>query len=179
MLEHEGQEVRGVLKELEQADRFGLVVNVGLCVGATIAVNALIFSLGWNNQPAGVTRAPFAPPDFIVASVWVALVALLATARWWLNASNDAAVTNAKGWVTLLFVSCLTWPLYSLATGSVFGGFLGCVLTVGIGVWTLRQILRFADWKPSLAAPATLMVAPVIVWVAFATLIVARELRWL
>jgi tryptophan-rich sensory protein len=165
-----------LLKPLEAPNRVGWFVNLAVFVGGATLVNALIFGLGWNDAPHFTTQRSFDPPDAVTAVVWVILLGMLATARWWLNAGQTPEVSRAKHWVTGLCVVCLLWPFYALATDSVLGGLIGCVLTALLGILTVWRIVRLGDWTPWLAAPATLLVVPMILWVLFATVVVAKHL---
>lgn len=157
---------------LNRHDRNGLLLNVGLAVGAALVLNAAIFALGWNTTTDHAPQPRFAPPGWVVAAVWLVLFALMARARWMLNSYTIIGVVPSRRMVTVLIVSCLLWPFYSLASGSVLGGLIGTVVTIVLAIVALVFVrARSRD--------AALLLVPVILWLAFATFVILAELRWL
>ena len=96
----------------------------------------------------------------------------MAYARWILNSSENAGAKKARLYVTILLASCLVWPLYSLAIGSVIGGFGGTLLAVVLAALTLGA-LRGVSRK------AAYLILPVLLWVIFATVIIVTEAGWI
>ena len=119
-------------KGLERSDRRGLWLNLALVTALAVLVNGLIFALGWNRSSADDARSWFAPPDRVIAAVWVGLLGLLAVARWWLNASRAPDARRVKTCLTALVIVCLSWPGYSLA------------IPVALSVLPLMSWLQFA-----------------------------------
>jgi tryptophan-rich sensory protein len=166
-----------MLQRINQPNRASMLLNLGVALGATFVINGLIFGLGWNaSTDTLAARASFAPPDWVVGAAWVVWLGLLAVARWWLNASVRAEAVNARNWVGGLLVSCLLWPLYSLAIGSLVGGLIGNLWTIALAAFTIFQISKLSKTDPHLALPAGSLVAPVILWVSYATAIILRQL---
>lgn len=139
-----------------------LVLNLLLAVGAAVAMNGLIFGLGWNKSTDYSPKALYEPPDYMIGLVWIVLFALMATSRWLLNSSPEIGASQARAWVTFLVIFCLIWPLYSLAIGSVIGGLLGNFETIAIATFAVIRV-----WM--ISKPAAFLIMPVILWVTFAT----------
>jgi translocator protein len=161
-----------MITRLNSPARSALSLNVLLMVGATIVLNGLIFALGWDSSTASAAaKTPaFAPPGWVVGLVWTAILfPLMATARWQLNAYAEPSASGARAVVTALLVCCLLWPFYSLALGSLTGGLIGNLLTIGIAgyaIWRVRPISR----------NTALLIVPVVLWVMFATAIILSEM---
>ena len=156
---------------LNRHDRSGLILNIGLAVGAALIIDIVIFAAGWNS-PGGRTAQPwFAPPGWVAALVWLVLFALMATARWKLNSYTIIGVVPARRLVTLLIVSCLLWPFYSIVTGSATGSFIGTVVTLVLAAFAIAFVqARSRD--------AALLLVPVILWLSFVLVIPVAELGW-
>ncbi len=161
---------------MNRPDLRALGLNLAVAMGGAFFVNALIFGLGWNARPAGANdqAASFAPPDWVIGAVWtLVLLPLAAFARWRMNAHSAYPPARfLRGGITLLLVSCLVYPLYSLAIGSAVGGLLGNLGTMALAGYL---VMRLPRWS----APAALAIAPMVFWLLFATAIILRELRWL
>ncbi len=153
---------------LNKPDRRSLILNILVALGVVLVINGLIFVLGWDRANA----TPQSPPGALVGSVWVVLFALMATARWQLNAYSINQAAAARNWVTTLMLSCWLYPFYSLALNSQIGGLLGNVATI-----TLTMFVVVHVW--SVSKRTALLILPVIFWVAFATITVLKGLGWL
>jgi translocator protein len=157
---------------LNSPERSALSLNVLLMVSATIVLNGLIFALGWDTSTASASaKIPaFAPPGWVVGLVWTAILfPLMATARWQLNTYAEPSASSARATVTALLICCLIWPFYSLALGSLIGGLIGNLITIGIAlyaIWRVRLVSR----------NAALLIVPVVLWVVFATAIILSEM---
>ncbi|MBC7795911.1 MAG: tryptophan-rich sensory protein [Pyrinomonadaceae bacterium] len=147
-----------------------LIFNIALSIGAVLVVNALIFGFGWNVETGSTRYIWFEPAGYVVGIVWVALFALMGTARWVLNFQVTKDAARGKLWIVILMISCLLYPLYALATGSVLAGFLGNIETVILSAFVFWRVRRASNF-------AAFLVAPVIVWAVFATFITLAGLN--
>lgn len=161
-----------MLDVLNRPNRGSLIANLCVALASVLLMNALIFGFGWNIPSDQMRRVWFEPPDYVVGAVWVALFALMAFARWQLNGITTGQARRARFWITFLLVSCLLYPLYSLAIGSVIGGLIGNLWTIALAVFTISRVWRVSP-------VAAYCIAPVIVWVTFATFITLGELGYL
>ncbi|MFW6056264.1 MAG: TspO/MBR family protein [Chloroflexota bacterium] len=153
---------------LNQHDRKGLLLNMALAVGAGLAIHVGAFALGWY-EPDGVSRPWFAPPWWAVSTVWLVLLALMATTRWMLNEYTIVGVVPARRMVTILILSCLLWPLYSLATDNLIAGLIGTVITLVLAGAAIALVqARSRD--------AAALLVPVLLCLTFATLLILTEM---
>ena len=147
-----------MLAALNAPGRRGLVANLLVWLGLVVALNGLIFALGWSTR--GTALDPwFAPPGWVIGCVWVGLFALLAAARWTLHARPAG-----RGWVTALLLACLAFPFYAQAPGSVWAGFAG---SVGTGL--------LAAFVTAKAGPAWAFVLPTALWCGFASVLTGTQ----
>jgi len=157
------------LRALNQDDRRALVLNIAIAVGAALILNAVIFLLGWDSSTDYAPQPWFEPPGWVVGLVWLVLFSLMASARWTLNSYTIIGVVRARAMITLLIVSCLLWPFYSLAIGSLVGGLIGNIVTIVLAV----AAMVFA-WPRS--RDAALFILPTVLWVTYATVIILAEM---
>jgi benzodiazapine receptor len=159
-----------MIETFDQPNNRSLVYHLLLMVGSVLVMNALIFGFGWNAATDDAPKVYFDPPGYVVGAVWTILFALLAISRWRLNYSQEPGASKAKILISILFVSCLIYPLYSLAVGSVIGGLIGNLWTIALAAFAVAVVWRVRK-------DAALLISPIILWVAFATLITLAELR--
>lgn len=148
-----------MLAALNAPGRRGLVANLVVWLGAVLLLNGLVFALGWSTR-ASAPAPWFAPPGWVIGTVWVGLFALLAVARWRLH-DRPAA----RGWVTGLMLACLAFPLYAQAPGSVWAGFAGSVATCVLAGFVARR-----------AGPAGGLVLPTVLWCGFASVLTGTQI---
>lgn len=147
-----------MLSALNAPGRRGLVANLAVWLGLVLALNGLVFGLGWTTR-ASVPTPWFAPPGWVIGCVWVGLFALLAVARWRLTERP-----GRRGWVTVLLLACLLFPLYAQAPGSVWAAFGG---SVGTGLLAATVARR--------AGPAGWLVLPTAGWCGYAAVITGTQ----
>lgn len=147
-----------MLAALNDPGRRGLVANLLVWVGAVLALNGLVFGLGWNTRTSAPLPA-FAPPGWVIGCVWVGLFTLLAVARWRL-----ADRPGPQGWVTALLLACLAFPVYAQAPGSAWAAFAGSVGT-----------LLLAGFVTARAGPAWWLVLPTALWCGFASVLTGTQ----
>jgi tryptophan-rich sensory protein len=105
----------------------GLAANLAVFVLLPVALNGVIFGLGWN-RPSG--PEPGIPPGWVVGSLWVVLFAAMGVARWLLLRVGRG---GAEG-VSLLAFLCLLYPLYTAGLSNDRVGLVGNVVTAVVGV---------------------------------------------
>lgn len=150
-----------MLSHLNQSGTRALILNILVAVVAVTGINVLIFTFNWDISAESTVKSLFAPPEYLIGIVWTILFILMAIARWWLN-SYGATGKSARTWITVLMISCLVYPLYSLALGSRIGGLLGNLETITLTIFVVVRV-----W--SISKSAALLVLPVIPWVIYAT----------
>lgn len=159
-----------MITRLNAPDRRALALNVMLAVAGTVVLNGLIFILGWDAKTGASEAVAWEPPGWVVGLVWTAILfPLMAVARWQLNARTERGSSMARTAVTVLLGFCLVWPLYSLALGSLLGGLLGNLATIAVALYAIGRA-----W--SVSRTTAFLIAPVVLWVAFAVTIILAEM---
>jgi tryptophan-rich sensory protein len=155
---------------LNQDDNLARSLNIGLAVTAGLLFNGLALWLG--RDMVSDSRPWFALPGWISAIVWLSLFALLGASRWMLNSYTIIGVAAARTMVTLLILCCLLWPFYSLPIIDVRIALFGNAATILLAAATIVIVRRRSIEAASL-------VMPLVVWLAFSTLVVLVQLGWL
>jgi tryptophan-rich sensory protein len=150
---------------LDRPDRSGLVANLGVALTIVVILNALIFGLGWQDTSAYTPR--FVPPPAVIGSVWVALFAFMACARWELN--RAAARRIDKAGLIVLFVGCAAYPLY---TAGLRSELVGEAANIALLTLTGQLAVRYARRIPRAAA----WLVPLFLWLSFASFAVGFAL---
>lgn len=132
-------------------------------VAVTVALNGLLFALGWAGPSAEGTRVnSLLPPGWVIGSVWVLLLALLAVAFWRLASDAASDARRPAPWVLLLIGACLAYPFYTAGFSNDVAVFIGNLATIAASAFLAGRIL------PASRLAAALVFLPAI-WVSFAT----------
>ena len=163
--------------EINKPGRKSLLLNLALFISLVLAMNSFIFGLGWDKiSDAGSLRKPYiSPSGEVIGSVWVILIALMSIGRWTMNKYSKDRATRPRKAITILIVSCIFYPLYSIAIGGLtglLGGLTGNIIII------LNSIIVLWLVKP-ISKPAFYLNIPVLIWVIFATTIIISELGWI
>jgi tryptophan-rich sensory protein len=132
----------------------GLAANLAVFVLVTVALNGVIFGLGWD-RPSGPEAG--IPPGWVVGSLWVLLFAGMGTARWLLVRAGRGGAE----WVSLLAFLCLLYPIYTAGLSDDRVGLVGNVVTAGVAVG-----VAMVAWRRSRAAGG--LVVAVCAWLVYA-----------
>jgi tryptophan-rich sensory protein len=143
-----------------------LALHVAAAVAVCLALNGLIFCVGWDRD---AHHGVLLPPGWVIGIVWIALFALLGAARWRLAEAGTRAGDTARRRVDVLLLNCALYPFYTLGLSSDGLGMAGNILTLCLAVWAARGALRVSRL-------AAVLVSPVVSWVAFATIGFMQEL---
>ncbi|WP_394750681.1 tryptophan-rich sensory protein [Spongiimicrobium salis] len=151
-------------------NRQSLIFNLLLVVGGVILINGLIFSLEWSTRsPEKIVETPsFTPPGWVVGLVWTIWFTFLAISRWIIGKSENYKLNSNLVLIDILIISCLCYPFYSLAIGSVIGGFIGNVFAIFLSSYVFFRVLKKSK-------TAAWLIFPIIPWVTFATIITLFE----
>ncbi len=155
-----------MLSLLNQPNTVSLILNILVALVAVSAMNGLIFGLGWNKPIEPVAKSLLAPPTYLIGIVWTILFVLMATARWQLNFDEIAA--DARTWVTVLIISCIVYPLYTLAFNNAISGLLGNLETIALAAFVIFRVWSISEF-------AALLILPIIPWVLYASLIIIKR----
>jgi tryptophan-rich sensory protein len=136
------------------------LTHIAAFVGATIAVNAIIFGLGLNQGADSVTRLSWAPPGWAIGAIWVALFALYGIAHWLLR-QRGASGQRAAGLVCAIAVWDLAYPFLTNGFDIRIAAWLNLITVL----FTMALLWRV--WRDSRAAFVWLL--PSLAWVCYAT----------
>jgi tryptophan-rich sensory protein len=143
---------------LDRPDRSGLIANIAIALGIVLALNGLIFGLGWQGSSAHTPS--FVPPAAVIGGVWVVLFLFMALARWELN--RGAAQRSDKAGLIVLFIGCAAYPFYTAGLSSDIVGEAAnlalLVLTGQLATSYARRLPRAAAW-----------LVPLLLWLSFAS----------
>jgi tryptophan-rich sensory protein len=150
------------MRLFDRADGWGAAANLGAALALVAAANAAIFATGAGAADPAYLALSFAPPGWLVATVWMVIFAFWALARWRAVQHGEAG-RDAGWWVVALIVSALLYPLsscnFELRAGAVQNAAtLAFVLFVA---WRLARVSRGAAW----------LMLPSVLWVMFANLL--------
>jgi len=131
-----------------------LAVTIAVYLVAPLAMNGVIFGLGWATpHPAN----PMLPPGWAVGTIWMLLFAAMSLARW-LVRGDPPAMAYA---VDALAFLCLIYPLYTLGLSSDRIGLAGTIVTALVAI---AVIVGLARW----CARAAALTSAVLVWLIYA-----------
>lgn len=135
-----------------------LIVNLLLVVGGVLLVNSLIFSFEWSTSSSeSLVESPsFAPPGWVVGLVWTIWFIGLAISRWIIRKKEISYFSSALLSIDILIISCLLYPLYSLAIGSVLGGLIGNIFTIVLASYVFIRVLKVSKTAAWLIFPIIL-----------------------
>ncbi|MEV2277457.1 TspO/MBR family protein [Nocardiopsis sp. NPDC049922] len=124
-------------------------------VGAAVASDAGVLY-------ASLERPPWAPPSWVFAPVWTVLYGLIGVSAWlvWRRAGWSARTALLWWWVQLALNAAWT-PLFFGARQYGLAFLDICLLLVAV------VVTMVAFWR--LHRPATLLLLPYVLWVAFAS----------
>lgn len=152
-----------------------LLGNVLLLWGVLLVVNVPAPLLGLEFE-SSAQRVPLEPPGWVIPTVWFVLFALMGLARWRLTALDGDAAWLAVRAIEALAVWCAAYAYYTLGLAQLTGvsalvyGAIGNVLTIAgalIVASVCARAQRGSAW----------LVLPVVVWVSYATALVAQQWR--
>ena len=140
-----------------------LALHVLATILITVAVNGLVFGLGWAGAAPDAARNNWLlPPGWVVGTVWLVLLALVAVAYWLLASADDRRGKTLAPWLLALIAVCLAYPFYTFGFRSIAMEMIGNVVTIaGAAVLTVLALR-----SSRLAAG---LICLVVIWVSYAT----------
>jgi tryptophan-rich sensory protein len=139
----------------------GLWKHIAVFVGATIALNGIIFGLGFDRS-VDASSLWWAPPGWAIGAIWVALFALYGVAHWLLLRRGESGRRAAR-WVRAIAVWDLAYPFLTNGFDMRLGAWLN-IITV---LFTILLLWRV--WRDSRIAFGWLL--PSLAWICFATVL--------
>jgi tryptophan-rich sensory protein len=135
--------------------RARILSAIAVSVGIAAITNGLLAVFGLNRVRSEHWPA-FAPPGPVIGIVWIALFAGMGAAY---------ALAPQKRSIAILIALCLAYPFYTHLAGGHVAELAGNVVTFAYAVWLMAKLRASSP-------AATLLVALVAAWIAFATLLV-------
>ncbi len=145
-----------------------LVANVATPVAIAALANGALAAFGLL-RPESERWPAFAPPGHTIGAIWVVLFVAMGVARWSLLRSREATANSSVRVLDVLIVMCLAYPFYTHVIGGHAIELVGNVATFALAVWLALRVRR--------DRAATMLVATVALWIAFATVLVAELVR--
>ena len=155
---------------INQKNSISFLLNVLIAVALCLGINAIIFGSGWFVTDDAADKAVwFAPPGYVVGTVWVILFALIGAARYLLNEFGEAAA-GAKNLLIGLLLFCLAYPIYTIGFTSRLLGLIGNMATIALTIFIITKVFKFSK-------TAAYLLIPIIIWVGFASLLTLAEMK--
>jgi tryptophan-rich sensory protein len=150
-----------------------LVISILLFYGILIGVNLPAPLIGLEFESNSTPKVWYQPPGFVIPIIWFILFTLLGIGRYYLVQGQQA---QGQWWLFALAFLCSTYAYYTLGLAQLTGisalwfGLLGNILVIlfaSVVVWHLLSVSK----------TAALLTLPVIIWTAYASLIVWSEMK--
>jgi tryptophan-rich sensory protein len=139
----------------------GLYVAAAILV--TLALNGLVFALGWAGASAEAARPnSLLPLGWVIGGVWLVILTLVAGAAWWLASDRRAEVRRLAPWALALIGFCLAYPFYTIGFRSDAVALFGNLATIIASAFLAGRALA------SSRGSAALILLPAL-WTSFAT----------
>lgn len=134
-------------------------------VVAAVAVNAVVFALGWSSNK-GQVRNALLPPGWVVGSIWVVLLGLLGYVHW--HARNSAMASMA---IIVFIVWCIAYPF--LTNGLQLGTAMRVANTFTlVAAFTLTLLVHAHNPTNTTLA----LMAPLLVWATYVN--ITDDIGW-
>ena len=150
-----------------------ILVSILMFYGILTVVNIPAPFIGLDFGSDTKPRLFYQPPGFVIPIIWFILFTLLGVARYYLLPTSQP---QSQWWLFSLALLCATYAYYTLGfaklthISALWFGLFGNIIVIafaGLAVYKLLPISR----------TAALLTFPVIIWTAFATLIVLGEMK--
>ncbi len=152
---------------------WSLVLSILIFYAILIVVNIPAPFIGLNFENAETPKLWYAPPGFVIPIVWFVLFTLLGIGRYHLIQTGSGSY---QWWLFGLAFLCATYAYYTLGLAKVTH-----ISALWFGLWGNIVVILFAGLVVYKLLPinttAALLTIPVIVWTAFASLIVVGEMK--
>ena len=152
-----------------------LLLNILLFYGIILVVNlpAALLGLKFDGDPN--EKVWFSPPGYVIPIVWWILFTLLGIARYRVVQIGSASVIDS--WLLIgLGVLCAAYAYYTLGLQAITGisalwfGLIGNIVVIAAALFVIRQLYGSVP-------AASFLVAPIVLWTSFATLVVLVEIK--
>ena len=136
-----------------------------MSIALSLAVNALVFALGWN-ESSDTGDPGWAPPGWVVGGIWVVLFGLM-------GAATQVARSNSiRSALIVLIVACAIYPLYTGGLQSEAVGLVGNVATLMLAAVLLTMSVQRGE------RVVGLMLVPLVARLIFAAFLTSGSSGW-
>lgn len=141
-------------------DPTGLAWNTLGAFAAVLLANGLYYATGLVESDPAYQAVSFNPPGWVVGVVWLVIYPMWGAARWYARQTGLAGRRNSR-WIGALMAWGLLYPLFVSFTGTLGSTICNLIALalVLIAAYFARQVSKRAFW----------LIAPSILWIAFAT----------
>ncbi|MGB4770524.1 MAG: TspO/MBR family protein [Chitinophagaceae bacterium] len=149
------------------------ILNILLFYAILVVVNILAPFLGLKFDSGPEPRLSYAPPGFIIPVVWFGLFALLGIARYYLIQSGHKSF---QWWLYGLAFLCAAYACYTLGLSQltrVSALWFGLIENIAVIIFAAFVVYKLFPVNKT----AAYLTIPVIIWTAFASIIVLGEMR--
>lgn len=150
-----------------------LILSVLTFYGLLIAVNIPAPFLGLDFDSGETAKLWYAPPGFVFPIVWFMLFTMLGIGRYNLTQTEGA---NYQWWLYGLAFLCASYAYYTLGfakltnISALWFGLIGNIFVILFATFVVFKLIPINK-------TAALLTIPVIIWTAFASLIVIGEMK--
>jgi tryptophan-rich sensory protein len=150
-----------------------LIFSILTFYGLLIAVNIPAPFIGLEFESGNTPKPWFAPLGFVIPIVWFFLITLLGIGRFKLIQNG---LDNYQWWLYGLAFLCASYAYYTLGfakltqISALWFGLFGNVIVILFCILVVYMLFPINQ-------PAALLAAPVILWTAFASLIVIGQMK--
>jgi len=150
-----------------------LILSILTFYGILILVNIPAPIIGLSFDSGETPKLWYAPPGFVIPIIWFALFTLLGIGRYSLVQTLE---TNYQWWLYGLAFLCATYAYYTLGfskmtnISALWFGLIGNIVVILFAAFVVYKLLPINK-------TAALLTVPVIIWTAFASLIVIGEMK--
>ena len=150
-----------------------IILSILTFYGILIIVNIPAPFIGLNFDSGQTPKLWYAPPGFVIPVVWFLLFTLLGIARYHLIQAN---LDKYQWWLYALAFLCATYAYYTLGLAkltnisALWFGLIGNIAVILFAVFVVYRLLPINK-------TAALLAIPVIIWTAFASVIVIGEMK--
>lgn len=150
-----------------------LILSILTFYGILVAVNIPAPFIGLDFDSGETPKLWYTPPGFVIPIVWFVLFTLLGIGRYNLLQTE---FINYQWWLYGLAFLCATYAYYTLGLAKVTNisalwfGLIGNIVVILFAAFVVYKLV-------SINKTAALLTIPVIVWTAFASLIVIGEMK--
>lgn len=151
----------------------GVFISILIFYAILVGVNLPAPLAGLKFDSNEEVKLPYAPPGFVIPIVWFVLFTLLGIARHLLI---EQGIATHQWWLFALAFLCASYAYYTLGLSqlthisALWFGLIGNLVVIAVATLVVAKLLP-------LNRTAAFLTLPVIIWTAFATIIVIGQMK--